>query len=245
MINKISDKIICAIDTHDFQQATNLINEIYSEIQTIKLGLEFFMAFGMDGVKRIIDLYPNIKIFLDLKFHDIPNTVIGALKSIVTIPNIFLTTIHAHGGREMIEKAKDIVRVSSSKLKIIAVTRLTSLEIDLEQTLLLAELALNGGADGIVCPAEICKNIRTKFNQYNFIIVTPGIRLLVSNKDRDLLMDQEQDQDPLPMNLDDQRAISTPKQAILNGSDYLIIGRPITQSSNKIQTVRNILKEID
>jgi orotidine-5'-phosphate decarboxylase len=226
-MNKISDKIICAIDTNDFAQVTNLINEVSSEIQTVKFGLEFFIAFGIEGVKRIINLYPNIKIFLDLKFHDIPNTVFGALKSIVTIPNIFLTTIHASGGKEMIKKAKDTVRDSNSQLKIIAVTRLTSLEVDLEQTLALTDLALNSGADGIVCPAELCKAIRLKFtDQYNnFIIVTPGIRLNNSS-------------------IDDQKTVSTPKQAIANGADYLVIGRPITQSINKIQTIRDILGDM-
>jgi orotidine-5'-phosphate decarboxylase len=229
-MNTLKNKIICAIDIHDWEIAISLIDEIQHLIGAIKLGLEFFMAFGIDGIKKIIDLYPDIKIFLDLKFHDIPNTVEGALKTVVLIPNVFLTTIHATGGAEMISRARDLIDETSSKLKIVAVTRLTSLVFDAEKTFALTELALHSGADGIVCPAEICKEIRQKFSsQYgDFIIVTPGIRLLDSN-----------------IKLDDQRATSTPKQAVLNGSSYLVIGRPITHSVDKKGVILKILQDIN
>ena len=218
--------IICAIDTNDFDNSIQLIKEIHDSVYSIKLGLEFFMAFGIDGVKRIIELFPEIKIFLDLKFHDIPNTVGGALKSIVKIDNIFLTTIHASGGDEMIKRACEIVKDSNSNLKIIAVTKLTSLELIESDVVNLTELALKNGAHGVVCPPDMSRILRNKFDSTykDFTIVTPGIRLIDKN-----------------INNDDQKSIATPKKAIENGSSYLVIGRPITQAFDKKAIIKKIL----
>lgn len=218
--------IICAIDTHDFDDSIKLIKEIHDSVFAIKLGLEFFVAFGIDGVKKIIDIFPEIKIFLDLKFHDIPNTVAGALKSIVKIDNIFLTTIHANGGDEMIIRACEVVKDSNSNLKIIAVTRLTSLELIESDVVNLTELALKNGAHGVVCPSGISSILRNKFDSKykDFIIVTPGVRLIDQN-----------------ISNDDQKSIATPKKAIEDGSSYLVIGRPITQAFDKKTLIEKIL----
>ena len=219
--------IICAIDVHNFDEAVKLIKEIYDSVGAIKLGLEFFMAFGIDGVKRIIEKFPTIKIFLDLKFHDIPNTVVGALQSIIGIKNIFLTTIHASGGGEMIQRSHDIVKNANSDLKIIAVTKLTSLEVNQDEIINLTDIALKNHADGVVCPAEMSRILRNKFGD-DFIIVNPGIRLLDS-----IVKD------------DDQKVITTPRIAIENGASYLVIGRPITQASNKKVVIEKILNELE
>ncbi len=222
--------IICAIDTHDFDDAVNLIREIYGLVGAIKLGLEFFIAFGMDGVRRIVNLFPEIKIFLDLKFHDIPNTVSGALQSVILIKNVFLTTIHATGGAEMIKRASDIVRNANSDLKIVCVTKLTSLELVEGDVIDLTKLSLENGASGVVCPPNMSKVLRDKFGGIynNFIIVTPGIRLEQGN-----------------VNDDDQKSIATPRSAIQSGSSYLVVGRPITQAHNKQEVIKKILSDIN
>jgi orotidine-5'-phosphate decarboxylase len=224
----INNPIICAIDVHNFDEAIFLINEIYNDVFAIKLGLEFFMAFGLDGIKKIIFKFPNIKIFLDLKFHDIPNTVVGALKSLVAIKNIIFTTIHASGGSEMIKKAVEISRENES-LKILSVTKLTSLVLNVGEIIKLTSIALESGSHGIVCPASSIKFLNNEFREKypNFLIVSPGIRFeenIVSN--------------------DDQKAISTPCEAMKNGANYLVIGRPITQSSNKKIIINKILHSI-
>jgi len=223
-----TNPIICAIDSHDFDESISLISEIHNHVHAIKLGLEFFMAFGINGVKSIISQFPKIKIFLDLKFHDIPNTVCGALKSLVNIENIFLTTIHASGGEEMIKEAVKIAK-DSQNLKIICVTKLTSLELKVEEISNLAKISLINGAHGIVCPANAIHKIKQDLSQDfpNFIIVTPGIRIENNN-----------------INNDDQKSVSTPKNAMKNGATYLVIGRPITQSANKIETINGILNHL-
>jgi len=222
-----NNPIICAIDSHNFEESLSLIHEIHNDIYAIKLGLEFFMAFGIDGVKSVIAHFPKIKIFLDLKFHDIPNTVCGALKSIIDIENIFLTTIHASGGAIMIKEAMNIAK-NRENLKIICVTKLTSLAINIDDIIDLTKISLENEAHGIVCPANSLSSIKEKFSVDfpDFITVCPGIRLDSTTKK------------------DDQQAISTPKNAMRNGADYLVIGRPITQAANKIDAINSILKSI-
>lgn len=217
----IKNPIICAIDSHDFNHALIIINEIHQEVGAIKLGLEFFMAFGLNGIQKIINQYQDLPIFLDLKFHDIPNTVQGAFQSIINLKNIFLTTIHAQGGAEMIKAAVNTAQLNPN-LKIIAVTKLTSLEINKDEIFKLTELALTNGAHGIVAPAGILKEIRSKFGN-DFLVITPGIRLANSN-----------------IVSDDQKSIATPEFAMSQGASYLVIGRPITESNNKIEIVKKI-----
>lgn len=226
----INNPIICAIDVHDFDEAVMLIDEVYKDIYAIKLGLEFYTEYGKQGIKKIIEKFPDIKIFLDLKFHDIPNTVAGAMKAIVDLENIVLTTIHASGGSEMIKRAVEIASANKN-LKILSVTKLTSLEFNMDEILKLTEIALKAGSHGIVCPAAAVVKVREKFSKEfpNFLIVTPGIRPLG---------------DAGKVENDDQNAISTPKGAMENGSDFLVIGRPITQAKDKKQAINDILESI-
>ena len=221
--------IIYALDTNNWNEIVEVLDEINREVYAIKVGLEFFMAYGLNGIRDIVSRYPDIKIFLDLKFHDIPNTVVGALKSIVEISNIIFTTIHAAGGQEMIKEAKNFIKSSHASMKLIVVTRLTSLTPDIGITLDGARVALESGADGIVCPAEFCLPIKSQIikERSDFVIITPGIRL-----------------DDSPVHMDDQVATSTPRDAIANGADYLVIGRPITNSQNRVSTIHGILSSI-
>ena len=223
-----NNPIICAIDLDNFDEAIKLIEEIYQEVFAIKLGLEFFIAYGLNGVNSIIARFPDIKIFLDLKFHDIPNTVAGALNSIVGIKNIIFTTIHASGGEEMIKKSIEIAQINED-FKILSVTKLTSLELNIEDIIKLTGVALASGSHGVVCPALAISRVNEEFRQKypNFLIITPGIRFEENS-----------------VNNDDQKSISTPEQAMKNGANYLVIGRPITQSKNKKETIGLILESI-
>jgi orotidine-5'-phosphate decarboxylase len=222
----IRNPIICAIDENNFDVAADLIKEVNLYVGAIKLGLEFFMAFGLDGILRIIDLFPEIKIFLDLKFHDIPNTVVGALKSVVKIKNVFMTTIHAIGGDEMISRASEFVRNENPDLKLICVTNLTSLKMNEQKVIDLTGIALKNGASGVVCPGGMTRILRDNFaSQYgDFLIVNPGIRFKDSS-----------------VRNDDQESIMTPDIALKNRASYLVIGRPITRAENKVDVLKNLI----
>ena len=223
-----NNPIICAIDLHNLDDSMRLIEEIYHKVYAIKLGLEFFIAYGLNGIHSIIKKFPDIKIFLDLKFHDIPNTVAGALKSIVGIKNIIFTTIHASGGEEMIKKSVEIAKTNND-LKILSVTKLTSIELNIEEIIKLTGVALSSGSHGIVCPSDAISKVNEVFrHQYpNFLIITPGIRFEENT-----------------VNNDDQKSTSSPEQAMKNGANYLVIGRPITQSKNQNATISLILESI-
>lgn len=196
-----------------------------------KIGMELFYK---EGIKAIYELAEKeVKLFLDLKLHDIPNTVAKACK-VLTIPGIDIINIHTLGGQAMIERCVDAItneaiKKNINKPKIVGVTILTSID-ECEynkigfnkniqnQVINLSYLAKNLGLDGVVCsPLEI-KNIRSKFEE--FLIITPGIRLEKSD--------------------DDQKRTLTPDEAIKLGADYIVIGRPILNSNNPIQTIKQI-----
>lgn len=256
--------IICAIDENDLDKAISLIKEIKDHVPIFKLGLEFFVRNGFTGVKEISDM--GVPIFLDLKLHDIPNTVGQALSMLKDL-NLSMTTIHMAGGIAMIEKSLDIL--SSVRTRLLCVTSLTSLttkdvidnipygnwrkenesdeymfdNLNSVNTMLFHSLFYNelftfgSNTNGFVCPAHAAElvnhiasnayearaEIKEKYRKP--IIVSPGIR-------------------PAGSSLDDQKAIATPKQAMNNGVDYIVIGRPITQSGNKIKAIKDILDEV-
>ena len=185
-----------------------------------KIGLEYFTKFGSKG---IADLTHDV--FLDLKFHDIPNTVAHAVKSACSIKNVKLLTIHASGEGEMIKAAVKARDDANSQVKIICVTKLTSQKSSIEEVLELANIAFDSGADGIVCSAMEVAFVREKFGEKP-IIITPGIRPeWYSTKD-------------------DQVRIATPKQAFADGSSIIVIGRPITQSANPVKAYEMVLEEV-
>lgn len=224
-------KIIVALDTNDNEKLNQLLKDLSGEKIWVKIGMEVFYALGPDVVMKAKDL--GFKIFLDLKLHDIPNTVAQALKSLSRLP-IDMINVHAAGGKEMMERSHEAIENLSSRPLLIAVTQLTSttevqmnndqrISGSIEASVLhYAQLAKESHFDGVVSsPLEVAaiKNLLGK----NFLTVTPGIR-------------------PVGNDLYDQKRVTTPMQALQLGTDYMVIGRPITQSSNPKQALRDILQ---
>ncbi len=225
-------KVIVALDNQNLKQIISLVKKIKSEVYGFKIGKEFFYNYGIEGYKKIYELSPNI--FLDLKLHDIPNTVEKALKAIVKLKPL-LSTIHISGGDEM---QKVSTKLKKNKTKILGVTILTSLNGSQTKKYynnqnvnqLVKKFALNAkknNLDGIVCsPLEITTVRKEVGNK--MLIVVPGIRLEKKH----------------PNKKDDQKRTLTPKEAISLGADYLVIGRPIVESNNPLKTLKEINKSI-
>ena len=224
----MNKKIIVAIDLSNLNKAIRLAKKIKNEVYAFKIGHEFFYNFGIDGYKKIYKICPRI--FLDLKLHDIPNTVAKGLNAISKLKPIF-TTIHISGGDKM-HKASKIK--SYKKMKVLGVTILTSL--DKEQTFKyykekninmlvtkFARYAKNNNLNGLVCsPLEIAVVRKAIGNKMTLVV--PGIRLENNSKNK----------------RDDQKRTLTPKEAIKLGADYLVIGRPIVESKNPLETIKSI-----
>jgi orotidine-5'-phosphate decarboxylase len=218
-----------AMDMDDGEVAVSLAGEIGSSVSALKVGPQLFTRYGPEIVSRIMD--QGAEVFLDLKFHDIPNTVAKAVEGIAGL-GVSWFTVHASGGEEMVAAAKE----AAGDAKVLAVTVLTSLKVvdaqkigfarplD-EQVTALAKLARGAGADGIVCsPLEITA-VRQAVDS-DCVIVTPGIR-------------------PSGASKDDQARTATPSQAIANGADYLVVGRPIVKAVDRAAAVREILGEMN
>ncbi len=233
----MKNPIICAIDTTDIEEADRLIGNIQNSIGAIKLGLEFFTANGASGVAQLA--HHNMPVFLDLKFHDIPNTVAKAIKATAGI-NTFMMTVHTSGGRAMLQAAIDAsmeVAYLTGKARplIIGVTVLTSLDqADLhmigikselnEEVARLADLAQSCRLDGVVCSPYEIGALRKQCGN-DFALVVPGIR-------------------PANSKNDDQKRTLTPAEAIGKGADYLVIGRPITKAVNPKEIAQEIYDSI-
>jgi orotidine-5'-phosphate decarboxylase len=225
-------KLFIAIDQNDINKAKNLIQKLSPEICGIKIGKELFTVCGPEIIEW--SQAKGFKIFLDLKYHDIPNTVEKACYAASEM-GISILNVHALGGKDMMLAAKEGVDKSNNNPYLIAVTLLTSMdaralkEIGLtssvsDQVLNLAINTGQAGLDGIVCSAKDIPIIKNKLPE-NFLYVTPGIRLNNSAKD-------------------DQKRIATPFEAIEMGSNILVIGRPITQAINPEAVIKEIIKEI-
>ncbi|MBU3691955.1 MAG: orotidine-5'-phosphate decarboxylase [Candidatus Nanopelagicaceae bacterium] len=223
--------IILALDSPEVDSALSMISKTKEFISVYKLGLEFFLSQGLSGVSKIQNAHPEVRIFLDLKLHDIPNTVKGACKSIGSLNPYFLT-VHASGGQEMIRAAADVL----PNTLITAVTVLTSLDAaqlkvmglpDDPTTLAvsLAKNAVGNGARAIVCsPLEVAE-IKAALGE-RAVLITPGVRMASSESD-------------------DQKRVMTPAQAIAAGSDYLVIGRPITGAADPNRAAADIFASIN
>jgi orotidine-5'-phosphate decarboxylase len=229
--------LICAIDTTDIDEANRLIGQLRDHIGAMKLGLEFFTANGATGVRQLE--HYQIPVFLDLKFHDIPNTVAKAIKATAGI-NTFMMTVHTSGGRAMLKAALDAsmeVSLITGKARplIVGVTVLTSLDQpDLsmigirdninDQVLRLADLAQTCGLDGVVCSPYEITALRKHCGQ-DFVLVVPGIRPEGSSKD-------------------DQKRTMTPAEAVKKGATHLVIGRPITGAKGPAAAAKAILESL-
>ena len=224
---KADPKIIVALDFPDEKQTLNFVRQVTPEMCRLKVGKELFTATGASLLEKLMT--QGFEIFLDLKFHDIPNTVAAACRSAAEL-GVWLVDMHASGGKRMMEAAANAIAHCSHRPKLIAVTVLTSMtaddlaEIGIEtpveqQVLRLATLAQNSGIDGVVCSAQEAALLRQNIGK-DFLLVTPGIRPATSN--------------------DDQRRTMTPQEALNAGSSYLVIGRPITQAENPLQALMDI-----
>ena len=217
----MENKIIVALDFNSSSQAVEFVDTLDPKLCRLKIGKELFTAAGPNLVETMIK--KEFDVFLDLKFHDIPNTVANAVKVAADL-GVWMLNVHISGGSTMMKSAKDaIISHGGCKPILIGVTVLTSIssaelsEIGInndlkDQVVQLAELAYQSGLDGVVCSAEEAKLLRNSMPA-DFILVTPGIR-------------REQDA------VGDQKRVITPSQAIRNGSDYLVVGRPITQAAS-------------
>ena len=226
MFNK---KVIVALDSNDINKTINLVKTLRKDVYAFKIGYEFFFNFGLNGYKKIYSICP--KIFLDLKLHDIPNTVKNGINALAKIKPL-LTTIHISGGDQMMLSSKS----KKNFTKILGVSVLTSLNSkqtkkyynESNVSILVkkfAKLAKKNKLDGVVCSPKEIKYIRKQIGK-NFIIVTPGIR--INNK----------------IKKDDQKRIETPRKAIEMGANYLVIGRPITQAKDPLKVLKEINKTI-
>ena len=218
--------IIVAIDENNFKKASELINKLDPKKCMVKIGSVAFNSIGHEIIYYAAD--HGFKIFLDLKLHDIPNTVKKSIQGLATLP-IKMLTIHISGGKDMMMAAMEAT--SDTQIKVFGVTALTSLsddEIDeifqrtsSEQVNAMLDLAESAGIDGIVCSPHELKLVKKRGT---LLSITPGIRLQDSN--------------------DDQKRVMTPKEAINLGADYLVIGRPITQSDDILETLEGIYNKI-
>jgi orotidine-5'-phosphate decarboxylase len=233
------DRIITALDVATADEARALVDELMGEVRAFKIGAQLFTAAGPAFVKELVDA--GARIFLDLKFHDIPNTVACAAVEAARL-GVWMLNVHTLGGSRMMSEAVAKVRAACDnegllRPLIIGVTILTSStetelsEIGIKNNLTsevtrLAELAADCGLDGVVASARESNLIRKAVQRPDFLIVTPGIR-------------------PKTGTNDDQKRVTTVKQAIEAGSDFIVIGRPLLQAADKIQFIRHTIAEIE
>lgn len=226
-------KIVVALDYASTQQAENFVNQLQPNLCRLKIGKELFAIGGPTFVEKCID--KGFDVFLDLKYHDIPNTVAKACAAAAEM-GVWMVNVHAMGGKRMMVAAKEAVLKSSHQPLLIGVTVLTSMEqSDLaeigltgspqDNVLRLAKLAKASELNGVVCSAQEVAMLRQQITG-DFCLVTPGIRPESSQT------------------TDDQRRIMTPPQALKAGSSYLVIGRPITQAADPVEALNAINRSL-
>ena len=224
--------VIVALDAKSQYDALAIAEQLDPSLCRLKVGKELFTHEGSSVVKALHDR--GFEVFLDLKFHDIPNTTAQAVCASADM-GVWMVNVHASGGRKMMETCVERLKAGNYATQLIAVTVLTSmgredlrdigLDIEpFEQVQRLAKLTQDSGLDGVVCSAQEAKMLRETLGQ-DFALVTPGIR-------------------PAGSSADDQKRIVTPQQAMQDGVTHLVIGRPITQSKNPNQTLRDILASL-
>jgi orotidine-5'-phosphate decarboxylase len=226
-------RIIVALDFSDARSAVDMAARLDPALCRVKVGKELFTSAGPPLVEALVAR--GFGVFLDLKFHDIPNTVASACKAAARL-GVWMMNVHASGGRAMMQAAREALAGVERRPKLIAVTVLTSLaQGDLtdigmqgrpeEAVLRLARLARDAGLDGVVCSAQEAQALRAACGA-GFHLVTPGIR-------------------PADGAQDDQKRVMTPRAAINAGADYLVIGRPITQAADPVAMLQRMAREID
>ncbi len=235
---QLKTPVFCALDTTSLSQATGLAAKVADAIGGLKLGLEFFTSHGPKGVKQI-QKASDLPIFLDLKLHDIPNTVAGAVRSVAPL-GAYMLTVHTNGGKAMMKAAAEAAaeaayEVVKARPLLVGVTVLTSMDDEdltetgvsgsvVDQVRRLAELAKSAGLDGIVCSPREVAMLRSDLGD-GFKLVTPGVR-------------------PDWASADDQKRVMTPLEAMSSGADYLVIGRPITAAKDPASAAARIAAEL-
>jgi len=242
---ELKDRLIVALDVDSFDEAVKLVEKIGGEVQLFKVGSQLFTACGPVIVRHL--MAAGKKIFLDLKYHDIPNTVANAVRSVVRlnvpvhgtvdgrmteVGGVVLCTLHTLGGAEMLKAAARAAAEEAEKLhverpRLLGITVLTSEAVGektRETVLARATLAQEAGCDGVVASSQEAALLRKKFGN-DFVIVTPGIR-------------------PAGAVAGDQKRVATPAEAVRNGSDYLVVGRPVVEAADPRAVVRQIVDEI-
>ncbi|MCD6406399.1 orotidine-5'-phosphate decarboxylase [Candidatus Aerophobetes bacterium] len=227
-------RLILALDVDTKKEAEKLVMQLKDLVSFFKVGMRLFFHYGPEIISSIKKM--GGKVFLDSKLHDIP-TVVEATAKIIGKMDVDMLTIHTLGGKEMMRRAKEAIKRENPSTKVLGVTVLTSidqrvLKDDLgiegdikEKVLFLAQKAEEAGLDGVVCSGKEVETLREYLDK-KFLLVVPGIR-------------------PYSVRKDEQKRTFTPKEAILKGADYLVIGRPILQASDPVKATKDILREID
>ena len=225
-------RVIVAMDLPDADRAMALVERLSPALCRLKVGKELFTGAGPGLVRRMVDA--GFDVFLDLKYHDIPNTVAAACRQASEL-GVWMINVHASGGRRMMEAAREAVGTGEDRPYLVGVTVLTSMnEEDLaavgvardprQQVLRLAALSRDSGLDGVVCSAREVTDLRAALGDA-FLLVTPGIR-------------------PSGSARDDQRRVMTPREAIEAGSDYLVVGRPVVQAQDPVGVLEDINRDL-
>lgn len=230
---KPTDRIFTALDTTDVSVAVSLARDLVGHVGGAKVGKEFFTANGPEGVRQVSNV--GMPVFIDLKWHDIPNTVVGAVRASLALKPA-IVNVHAAGGPAMLRAAADAAaEAGSDRPLVLAVTVLTSLDdADLQaigvnsgvtdQVVRLAKLAEDNGIDGVVCSAREIEALREACGP-DFKLLVPGIR-------------------PTWAATGDQKRVMTPSEAVERGADYLVIGRPITGADDPVGAAKSIADEL-
>ena len=229
-MQNISNKLIVALDVNNCKEAKRLVARLLPRVKIFKIGPILFTAYGPQAVELIRK--KGGEVFLDLKFHDIPNTVALAVRQAARL-KVMMLTLHISGGEEMLKRASQAAKEEAAKLKIkkpilLGITILTSdkegvntRKIVLEK----AQLAKKAGLDGIVCSVHEAAGVRRACGK-NFVIVTPGIR-------------------PKGTDAGDQKRVATAAEAFKAGADYIVVGRPILEAKDPLEAAKNIIKELE
>lgn len=236
----LKERLIFALDVDDLAEARHWIATLRGEVGTVKIGLQLFVRIGPEGLRRLLS--QELQVFLDLKLHDIPNTVAQATRAVVAL-GVRMFTVHTLGGPEMLAACAEAAADEASRMHIprpliLGVTLLTSLDEAAirtlgfhqgirDQALRLAELASRAGLDGVVTSSQEVEVIKRACGA-SFLTVVPGIRPRAAGGEPD-----------------DQRRTGTPMEAVQKGADFLVLGRPLRQSPDPARTAREVVEEIE
>ncbi len=226
------ERLIVALDVSSAREAVKIVASLVDSVQTYKVGLQLYTAEGPQMVRDLVG--SGRKVFLDLKYHDIPNTVAAAVREAAKL-GVSMLTVHASGGTKMLQAAVEAAREKDSGPQILAVSVLTSMDDQdlneigvhgqvVDQVVWLASLALEAGCSGVVSSAQEVKTLREKLGT-DFLAITPGVR-------------------PAGTAHGDQARVTTPAEAIAAGATHIVVGRPITEAANPAEAAAKILQEL-